>query len=156
MGQRVSVHQARRCQRAAGHAGVDHARVVQGDAPALLAAAQLVPVHEVDARGAGERRQRWQALADDLAVAGMAEKCKGAVIYFTRQPASELVAAHRAAGGRVVELRGGEITWSVGEVTTKLGTLAEYGIAPTDDAEIDALLAALATARFLDILVTAA
>lgn len=65
--------------------------------------------------------------ADDPAVAAMAEKCKGGVIYFTREPDSPLVAEHLARGGRVVARRGGSLVFAAGGPAT--GTLgAEHGV----------------------------
>ena len=89
--------------------------------------------------------------ADDPAVAGMAEKCKGAVVYFSRRADNELVVAHRAQNGRAVELRATDLFWLEGPTETPLGTLADFNVAQTDDPEIDALLAALAAARFLNL-----
>ena len=89
--------------------------------------------------------------ADDPAVAGMAEKCKGAVVYFSRRADNELVVAHRAQNGRAVELRATDIFWLEGPTETPLGTLTDFNVAQTDDPEIDGLLAALAAARFLNL-----
>lgn len=47
--------------------------------------------------------------ADDENVAGMADFCKGSVIYFTRNPANADVAAHLAKGGRAVVVKDGAI-----------------------------------------------
>jgi cyanophycin synthetase len=47
--------------------------------------------------------------ADDALVAPMAEHCKGDVIYFARDAANPLVAAHRARGGRAVQVLDGGI-----------------------------------------------
>ena len=49
--------------------------------------------------------------ADDPPVAAMAEKCKGGVIYFSREPDSPVVAEHLARGGRVVARRGGSLVF---------------------------------------------
>ena len=43
--------------------------------------------------------------ADDPLVAGMAEYCKGNVVFFSRDTGSELILKHRESGGRAVILR---------------------------------------------------
>ncbi|MBK8039338.1 MAG: cyanophycin synthetase [Verrucomicrobiaceae bacterium] len=43
--------------------------------------------------------------ADDPLVAGMAEYCKGSVVFFSRDTRSELILKHRESGGRAVFLR---------------------------------------------------
>lgn len=52
--------------------------------------------------------------ADDPAVAAMAEKCKGGVIYFSRDPSSPVIAEHLARGGRAVARRGGSLVFLAG------------------------------------------
>ncbi|MCI0455795.1 MAG: hypothetical protein L0Z62_02285 [Gemmataceae bacterium] len=53
--------------------------------------------------------------ADDPHVVSMAQHCRGSVIYFTRDGRHEVVARHRAAGGRAVFDRGGRIILAEGE-----------------------------------------
>jgi cyanophycin synthetase len=50
----------------------------------------------------------------------MAQYCRGSVIYFTRDGRHEVVARHRAAGGRAVFERGGRIILAEGERETVL------------------------------------
>ncbi|HEY8605908.1 MAG TPA: cyanophycin synthetase [Noviherbaspirillum sp.] len=70
--------------------------------------------------------------ADDARVAAMAELCDGAVIFFARSPDAAPLAAHRAAGGRAVFLRGDELVLADGAdetVLTRLSSLALPGLA---------------------------
>jgi cyanophycin synthetase len=61
--------------------------------------------------------------ADDPLVATMADRCKGSVMYFTRNPDNPLTTAHRAAGGRVVLLHDGLICLAEGAAQRALGPL---------------------------------
>jgi cyanophycin synthetase len=58
--------------------------------------------------------------ADDPHVAAMAGSCRGAVIFFARSGAHPILAAHRAAGGRAVFVRGGAIILAQGARETLL------------------------------------
>ncbi len=61
--------------------------------------------------------------ADDPLVAGMAEYCKGRVIYFARDPSDPVVSAHRGAGGRAAFVRDGAMVLAEGpreEVVARL------------------------------------
>ncbi len=66
--------------------------------------------------------------ADDPHVAAMAEYCKGRVLFVTRDPANEVVVAHRANGGGAVVLREGVIYIAEGPDERPLCPLAEAGI----------------------------
>lgn len=66
--------------------------------------------------------------ADDPHVAAMAEYCKGRVLFVTRDPANEVVVAHRANGGGAVVLRDGVICIAEGPDERALCPLTEAGI----------------------------
>ncbi len=53
--------------------------------------------------------------AADPLVAAMAGHCRGSVTFFARSPGQRVLAAHRAAGGRAVFVRGGRIVLAEGE-----------------------------------------
>ena len=66
--------------------------------------------------------------ADDPVVAGMADACKGKVMYFTCDANNPLTLVHRAAGGRVVLLRDGMICLAEGADERELCPLAEGAV----------------------------
>jgi cyanophycin synthetase len=88
--------------------------------------------------------------ADDPLVAPMAEHCDGKVIYFSRQPASELVAAHLQQGGQAVVVRDGGIVLASGSEHSKLIELAQVPVL-ADSAAMDSVLAAVAAAGALGV-----
>jgi cyanophycin synthetase len=61
--------------------------------------------------------------ADDPIVAEMAEKCPGKIIYFSRRPENDEIAAHRAQRGRAVLVRDGAIVLAEGNEETVLISL---------------------------------
>jgi cyanophycin synthetase len=61
--------------------------------------------------------------ADDPLVADMAQLCDGEVIFFSTDPASELVASHLKEGGRAVFLRGGDLIQAEGERQCKVSSV---------------------------------
>lgn len=61
--------------------------------------------------------------AEDPLVAAMAEKCPGKVTFFATQSDHEVVAQHRAAGGRAVLARDGQIVLCEGAAETILTSL---------------------------------
>lgn len=61
--------------------------------------------------------------ADDPLVAAMAEHCKGSVCYFAVSGQGELIARHRAAGGRVVFVRDNTIILAEGTQETVFSSL---------------------------------
>jgi cyanophycin synthetase len=61
--------------------------------------------------------------ADDPHVVSMAPYCRGSVIYFSRDGRHQVVARHRAAGGRAVFDRGGHLVLAEGERETVLTSL---------------------------------
>src|SRR5262249_18580347 len=61
--------------------------------------------------------------AADPLVAGMAEHCRGGVIFFAREAANPVIVAHRAAGSKAVFDRDGQIILAEGEPGTILAAL---------------------------------
>ncbi|EJN05885.1 Mur ligase family protein, partial [Herbaspirillum sp. YR522] len=61
--------------------------------------------------------------ADDPLVADMAQLCDGEVIFFSVDPASELVAEHRRQGKRAVLLRGGDVIQVQGQHETRVSSV---------------------------------
>jgi cyanophycin synthetase len=92
----------------------DHLGVSDIDTLEQLAYVKSTLVAAVAPAGAAVLR------ADDPHVVSMAQYCRGAVIYFTRDGRHEVVARHRAAGGRAVFDRGGRIILAEGERETVL------------------------------------
>jgi len=84
--------------------------------------------------------------ADDPLVAAMADKCKGAVMFFSRDPNNQVAAAHRAAGGRVVWLQDGVIYLSEGTGQRALCPLAEVEMPEGGECHAEPVLAAVAAA----------
>jgi len=66
--------------------------------------------------------------ADDALVAGMADHCKGSVVFFTRNPSNEIVIAHLGNGGRAVLLRDGILLLAEGGVEYGLCALADVAL----------------------------
>lgn len=66
--------------------------------------------------------------ADDELVAPMAEYCKGSVLYFSRDPGNETVAAHRAKGGRAALVRRDSIWLAEGDQERCLMRLEEVAM----------------------------
>ena len=86
--------------------------------------------------------------ADDPEVAAMADKCKGATIFISRDEQSAVVAEHRAKGGRAVLERGGRLVLLEPTQETDLGPWRDF--VPTtlhgDPGAVEALLCSLAAA----------
>lgn len=83
--------------------------------------------------------------ADEPMIVDMAELCDGAVLFFTQNPASPVVAAHIEQGGRAVILHARECRFVQGAVEVGCLTL------PTSDLPALALLSALATGWAFDL-----
>ncbi len=86
--------------------------------------------------------------AEDPAVAEMAGRCSGAVLWFARDPAHPTVTAALAEGGRAVVERGGALCLCWGAEVETLGPLAwspAAGAAPAGR-EVEECLAAVAAA----------
>lgn len=86
--------------------------------------------------------------ADDPLVAGMAEYCKGSVIFFSRDSANATLAAHRASGGRVVWVKDEAIHLAEGETERRLCALNDVSLPVTGHFafHLESVLAAVATA----------
>jgi cyanophycin synthetase len=68
-----------------------------------LAKVKAIPVRRVSERGAAVLN------ADDPLTVAMASLCRGAVIFFSRNPDAPKLLSHRAAGGKAVTVRDGYI-----------------------------------------------
>ncbi|HEX3776862.1 MAG TPA: cyanophycin synthetase [Polyangiaceae bacterium] len=68
-----------------------------------LAKVKAIPVRRVSERGAAVLN------ADDPLTVAMASLCRGAVIFFSRNPDAPKLVSHRAAGGKAVTVRDGYI-----------------------------------------------
>ncbi|WP_269498903.1 cyanophycin synthetase [Castellaniella sp. S9] len=90
--------------------------------------------------------------ADDPLVAGLAPLCDGAVVFYSTDEASPVVAAHLAAGGRAVAVRDRHIVLAEGGIEIPVLACAELG-PPAGGVEggLSHLQAALAVAWMLDI-----
>jgi len=89
---------------AGDHLGMNYITTVEG-----LAAVKRVVVENVAPTGAAVLN------AADPIVAAMAAHCPGSVIFFASDPANPVLAAHRAAGKRVVFVEGGDLVAAEGE-----------------------------------------
>lgn len=97
----------------------DHLGLAWIETPEQMAVIKRCVVETVTENG-------WAVLkADDPLVAGMAEYCKGSIVYFARDPDHPVIVAHRAAGGRAVFARGGRIVFALGNEETPLMELAQ-------------------------------
>jgi cyanophycin synthetase len=68
----------------------------------------------------------------DERVARMAELCDGDVIFFSASPDNDVVAQHRAQGGRAVYLRDGQVILANGAHETSLVKMSAIGISNLD------------------------
>lgn len=84
-----------------------------------LAQVKSIPVRRVSAQGAAVLN------ADDPLVAAMAKLCRGSVIFFSRNPESSVLAAHRSKGGKTVTVRDGAIVIGLGREERKVARLVD-------------------------------
>jgi cyanophycin synthetase len=86
--------------------------------------------------------------ADDPLVAGMAEYCKGSVLFFSRDAGNEVLVKHRDAGGRAVFVREGTIWLADGVAERSLCPLASVAVPHEGHftAHVEAILAATSAA----------
>jgi cyanophycin synthetase len=86
--------------------------------------------------------------AADSHVAGMAEFCKGSVLFFSRSADHAALKDHRSKGGKAVLMRDAAICLAEGEAERLLITLSEIGLPHTGHFifQIDNLLAATGAA----------
>ncbi len=91
--------------------------------------------------------------ADDRLVAEMAPKCKGSVVYFSRDSQSAVVFEHRAGGGRAVVVRDGVFVLATGTDEVRLMTVLEvpYVHTAADAIQIENVLAGIAAGWSLNI-----
>jgi cyanophycin synthetase len=66
--------------------------------------------------------------ADDPLVAGMAEYCKGSVLFFSRDAGNEVLVKHREAGGRAFFVSAGEIKLAEGIAERTLCSVSEVSL----------------------------
>jgi cyanophycin synthetase len=116
-----------------------------------LARVKAVPVRAVSTRGAAVLN------ADDPLVVEMAKLCRGTVVYFSRNPASPVLAAHRAAGGTVVTVLDGQLAIARGRQVTPVARVDQLPLTMGGRVgfQIDNLLASVAAAHWLGIPVEA-
>ncbi|MFO1486817.1 MAG: cyanophycin synthetase [Verrucomicrobiaceae bacterium] len=86
--------------------------------------------------------------ADDPLVAGMAEFCKGSVVFFSRESTNATLAAHRSGGGRAVWVKDEAILLAEGETERPLCGLNDVSLPVTGHFafHLESVLAAVATA----------
>ena len=66
--------------------------------------------------------------ATDPLTAGMAENCKGKIVYFARDPQHPLILSHRAAGGKAAFVQDGQIVFANGSEETVLMPLSRVAL----------------------------
>jgi cyanophycin synthetase len=112
-----------------------------------LARVKAVPVRRVSAQGAAVLN------ADDPLVAAMANLCRGSVIFFSRNPASPVLAAHRAKGGKAVTVRDGAIVIATGSDERRVARISELPLTHGGRIafQVENLLAAVAAGHALGI-----
>jgi len=91
--------------------------------------------------------------ADDPLVAGMAEYCKGSVIFFSRDAAGPVIAQHRQKGGRAVFLRNDAVWLVEGDAGRPLCRVSDVGLPHTGhfEAHLEGVLASVAAAWSHDV-----
>lgn len=116
-----------------------------------LARVKAVPVRAVSARGAAVLS------ADDPLVVEMAKLCRGTVVYFSRNPASPVLAQHRAAGGTAVTVIDGQLSIVRGRQVTPVARVDQLPLTLGGRVgfQVDNLLASVAAAYWLGIPVEA-
>jgi cyanophycin synthetase len=116
-----------------------------------LARVKAVPVRAVSARGAAVLN------ADDPLVVEMAKLCRGTVVYFSRNAASPVLVAHRAAGGTVVTVIDGQLAIARGRQVTPVARVDQLPltIGGRVGFQVDNLLASVAAAHWLGLPVEA-
>jgi cyanophycin synthetase len=129
----------------------DHLGLNGIDQIADLARVKAVPVRAVSARGAAVLN------ADDPLVVEMAKLCRGTVVYFSRSASSQVLAAHRAAGGTVVTVIDGQLAIARGRQVTPVARVDQLPLTVGGRVgfQVDNLLASVAAAHWLGIPVEA-
>jgi len=110
-----------------------------------LARVKEIPVRRVSRHGAAVLN------ADDPYVVGMAELCLGTVLYFSRNPDSAVMKAHRAQGGKAVTVRDGHIVLASGPDERKVARLDQLPLTHGGRIgfQVDNLLASVAAGYWL-------
>ncbi|MFZ5893239.1 MAG: cyanophycin synthetase [Myxococcota bacterium] len=110
-----------------------------------LSRVKEIPVRRVSRHGAAVLN------ADDPHVVGMAELCLGTVIYFSRNPESPALKAHRAAGGKAVTVRDNHIVLASGKDERKVARLDQLPLTHGGRIgfQVDNLLASVAAGYWL-------
>jgi cyanophycin synthetase len=112
-----------------------------------LARVKAVPVRRVTAQGAAVLN------ADDPLVASMAKLCRGSVIFFSRNPESPVLLAHRNHGGKAVTVRDGAIVIATGRDERRVARLTDLPLTHGGRIafQVENLLAAVAAGHALGI-----
>lgn len=115
-------------------------------------AEQLALVKQTIVRRVAERGAAVLNAEDPLVVA-MAGRCPGKVIFHSRSADQPVLAAHRAAGGRAVFIRGGWVCAAIGNRDWLIASLDKIPLTQAGRVgfQIDNVLAAAATAWFLGV-----
>jgi cyanophycin synthetase len=110
-----------------------------------LARVKAVPVRAVSVRGAAVLN------ADDALVVEMAKLCRGTVVYFSRNAASPVLLAHRAAGGTAVTVIDGQLAIARGRQVTPVARVDQLPLTVGGRVgfQVDNLLASVAAAHWL-------
>ncbi len=116
-----------------------------------LARVKAVPVRAVSTRGAAVLN------ADEPLVVEMAKLCRGTVVYFSRNAASPVLVAHRAAGGTGVTVIDGQLVIARGRQVTPVSRVDQLPLTMGGRVgfQVDNLLASVAAAHWLGIPVEA-
>jgi cyanophycin synthetase len=110
-----------------------------------LARVKSLIVRRVSKRGAAVLN------ADDPLVVAMADSCQGTVVFFSRNPDSPVLSAHRARGGQVVTVRDGVLVVEQGNSRKRFGRVADMPLTHRGRVgfQIDNLLAVTAAALWV-------
>ena len=105
-----------------------------------LARVKAMPVRRVSAQGAAVLN------ADDPLVVDMAKLCRGSVIFFSRNPESQVLRDHRAKGGKAVTVHDGAIVIAIGRDERRVARIADLPLTHGGRIgfQVDNLLAATA------------
>jgi cyanophycin synthetase len=129
----------------------DHLGMGGIDTAAELARVKAIPVRRVSERGAAVLN------ADDPLVVAMASLCRGAVLFFSRNPNCPRIVSHRKAGGKAVTVRDGFIVICSGNDERRVAQVDQLPLTHGGRIgfQIDNLLAAVAAGFWLGLSVDA-
>ncbi len=116
-----------------------------------LARVKELPVRRVSPQGAAVLN------ADDPHVTRMAKVCRGTVLFFSRNPESPVLSAHRAAGGKAVTVREGYIVLASGRDERRVARVDSLPLTHGGRIgfQVDNLLAAIAAGYWLGLSIPA-